>query len=139
MNHTQLAPTQPRTAPTDTSQTMSAAELRTTREGLGLTHTQLATILDVAPRTIRHWDHGKSAINDGVRTEIGDLVTHTDDAVAAVVAERKTSSAPQVIVYQSDAEYRSAGGHYPASWHRMVVARASRIVDIAPSFTRPAS
>lgn len=113
--------------------TMTAAELRVVREYLGLTGDWLAEHLHVSPRTVRHWEHGKYAIPDGVRAEIELLETVTADMVTAGVDAYHDLPDPTempLTTYRTDADYR---GHHPevawpASWHRAVCARIAQEV-----------
>lgn len=109
---------------------MRPAELRVIREYLGLTGDALAAILEVSPRTVRHWEAGKYHIPDGVRIKVEQLEVMTAHAVADGVAQFADVDEPCVITYRDDAEYLRAEPStvMPASWHRAVVARIAHEV-----------
>lgn len=122
---------------------MTAAELRTVREFLGLTGDALAAYLGVDPRTVRHWEAGKYRVPDGVRLAIEQLEDVTAVGVEAAVQQLMDVGDPVAIVYRTDAEYAAAHPEatLPASWHRMVIARAALEVpglgiDYAPDELR---
>jgi hypothetical protein len=109
---------------------MTPAEFKVVREFLGLTGDWLAAHLDVSPRTVRHWEHGKYVIPDGVRLEIESLEARTGAFVAQVVVKLMDMPEPGLITYRDDAEYKAAhpDAEFPASWHRAVVARVAQEV-----------
>ncbi|MEZ7005850.1 helix-turn-helix domain-containing protein [Streptomyces sp. AD55] len=109
---------------------MTPAEFKVVREFLGLTGDWLAGYLEVSPRTVRHWEHGKYAIPDGVRLAIEDLEERTAQFVAGVVQQLMDLPDPGVITYRDDEEYHADHPEigFPASWHRAVVARVAQEV-----------
>lgn len=110
---------------------MTAAELRVTREFLGLTPEWLAEHLEVSARTVRHWEAGKYAIPDGVRLEVEDLEARTTGFIGGIVEKLMDIPDPVVVTYRSDAEYEAAHPEieFPASWHRAVIARVAQDVS----------
>lgn len=106
---------------------MTPAEFKVVREFLGLSGKWLADHLGVALRTVWHWEQGRYPIPDGVRTELESLERQTGDYIGRVVDRLMDVPDPVVVVYRSDAEYRAAdpGSPFPASWHRMVIARVA--------------
>jgi predicted transcriptional regulator len=106
---------------------MTDAEFRCVREWLGLTDKWVAAHLDVDQRTVRRWEAGTSPIPDGVREELEALEAMTGEAVAQAVAQLQDVPDVTVVVYRTDAGYRSAvpKATMPASWHRRVVMRAA--------------
>lgn len=106
---------------------MTDAEFRVVREYLGLTGDWLAGHLGVSSRTIRHWEQGKYAIPDGVRLEMELLEARTGDYIGSVIEQLMDVPDPVVRAFRSDAEYREAdpSSSFPASWHRMVLARVA--------------
>ena len=122
-----------------TDDRMTAAELRVTREYLGLTGDALAEHLGVASRTVRHWEAGVYTVPDGVRQETKQLEAITAQAVTDGVAQLMDEPDPTVLTYRTDAEYHDAHPEItlPASWHRAVVARIAQevpglAIDYAP-------
>lgn len=106
---------------------MTDAEMRVIRESLGLTPEWLAAYLDVAARTVRHWEQGKYAIPDGVRLIVEGLEVQTGAFVGSTVVQLMDVPDPAVVTYRSDAEYHAAHPEveFPASWHRAVLARVA--------------
>ena len=106
----------------DGLQPMSPAELRMVREYLGVSAEWLADRLGVALRTVRRWEHGKSAVPDGVREQVEGLeevaVGHVNAAVDAL------GDAVEAVLTIPDAD---AGG-FPAGWWRMVAVRVAQDV-----------
>ena len=49
---------------------MTPSELRSTREAMGLTQTELAEALETALRTVQHWEAGDRAIPGPVRVAL---------------------------------------------------------------------
>jgi DNA-binding transcriptional regulator YiaG len=131
------APQHEGTVPDD--ERMTAAEFRVIREFLGLTGDALAAILDVDPRTVRHWEAGKYHIPDGVRIHVEQLEEMTARAVADGAAQLADVSEPGVFTYRTDADYLRAVPTtvMPASWHRAVVARiALEVPGLAIDYPR---
>lgn len=125
IRHAGWTPQPEQTVPDD--ERMTPAELRVIREFIGLTGDALAAILEVDPRTLRHWEAGRYRIPDGVRIQVEQLEEMTGRAVGDAVAQLAGLDEPGVIVYRTDAEMRAAhpDAVMTASWHRMVIARAA--------------
>jgi hypothetical protein len=104
---------------------MTDAEMRVTREFLGLTPEWLGAHLGLSARTVRHWEAGRYDIPDGVRLEVEDLEQRTGEFIGGIVPRLLTGPDPAVITYRSDEEYHAAHPEspFPAAWHRAVVAR----------------
>lgn len=110
---------------------MTAAELRTIREWLGLTGDALASWLGVQPRALRRWEAGTYRIPDGVRLNIEELEAHTARAVTAAIAQLMDAPDPTAIVYHDDAAFWAVHPEarpLTAQWHRRVIARAAQEV-----------
>lgn len=106
---------------------MSAAEFRVITEWLGLRQRDAAAILDVNERTVRSWLSGREKVPDGVRRQVERIEGFTAGAVGEVAATVRDARDPVVVVYRTDDDLWSARPEfapYPASWWRMVVARA---------------
>lgn len=122
---------------------MTGVELKTVREWLGLPGDWLARHLDVTPRSVRHWEAGRSAIPDGIRLEVEHLEALTAQAVTVGVEALMDAREPVVMTYYSDEQYRERepGTTWPAAWHRRVVARIAQevpaLVIVSPE-TAPA-
>jgi len=109
---------------------MTGAELRMVRDYLGLTGDWLAAHLKVSPRTVRHWEHGRHPIPDGVRLAVEHLEELTAQQVHAYSTALLDVPDPCVVTYRNDAEYEAAapGAGWPAGWHRQVLARVAERV-----------
>lgn len=119
---------------------MTPAEFQMVREFLGLSGPWLAKHLGVSYKTIQHWQTGKYLIPDGVRLEMEDMEQRTGDYIGMVVQQLMDIPDPVVVTYRTDEEYRAAdpSAPFPASWHRMVMARVALEVP-ALSVTYPPS
>ncbi|WP_405149417.1 DUF1870 family protein [Sphaerisporangium sp. NBC_01403] len=109
---------------------MTDAEFKVVREFLGLTGDWLAGHLGVSPRTVRHWEHGKYPIPDGVRLALEDLEDRTGEFIGGCVKALMDVPDPALLTYRTDEEYHAAHPEipFPASWHRAVVARIAQEV-----------
>lgn len=119
---------EPPTTPAD--ERMTGAEFKVVREHLGLTGDWLARHLRVNPRTVRSWEQGRDPIPDRIRLEMEDLERRTAEFIGDCVDRLMDLPDPGVVTYRSDAEYHAEHPEspFPASWHRMVVARIAQEV-----------
>lgn len=87
---------------------MTSAELKTTRESLGLTADWLAKKAGVQLRTVRYWESGRNAVPKDVAKIMTDLQTWRDSAVAAMVQsyEGATPKPDEIVLlrYRDDAQ-----------------------------------
>ncbi|ROR97772.1 uncharacterized protein DUF1870 [Salana multivorans] len=107
---------------------MTAGELQTVREYLGLTTDALAGILGVRPDTVRRWESGRDPIPHRVREEVEEVEAFTASIAGEVVAALHDQATPAVLVYRTDREMHAARpdtAHLTARWWRHVVARAA--------------
>ncbi|MEU0937551.1 transcriptional regulator [Embleya sp. NPDC005971] len=112
---------------------MTDAELRLTRDRLGVTGEWLTAHLRIDPRSARRYERGTRPIPEDVRTRVLAFATETDAFVDSLVRELSAQEHPVAIVHRTDADYRAAdpNGDKPASWHRHAVARAAeRVPDL---------
>ena len=108
---------------------ITAAELRVRLDGLGLDAQHAPRQLGVRHDTVRRWVSGRELVPVRVRDELLYLEAVTQGAVDALVDV--LCDAPRVEVYRTDERLHAARPEYadfPASWWRMVVARATRVV-----------
>jgi DNA-binding transcriptional regulator YdaS (Cro superfamily) len=108
---------------------ITAAELRVRLDGLGLDAQQAARLLCVRHDTVRRWVSGREMVPVRVGDELLHIEAVTRGAVDALVDV--LCDAPRVEVYRTDERLHAARPEYadfPASWWRMVVARATRVV-----------
>lgn len=108
---------------------ITAAELRVRLDWLGLDAQQSARMLCVRHDTVRRWVAGREMVPVRVGDELLYLEAVTQGAVDALVDV--LCDAPRVEVYRTDERLHAARPEYadfPASWWRMVVARATRVV-----------
>ena len=117
---------------------MHPAELRATRELLGLTTADLANVLHVRHDTARRWESGRDPIPFRVRDEIAQAARDTDEGVRTLIDSMLDVPTPTIIVYWTDAELHAARpdmSHLSARWWRHVAARAAREVPGATIVT----
>lgn len=109
---------------------MTDAELRCTREHLGVTGDWLAGRLGVSPRSVRHWEAGTYPIPDGVRDEVEALEQEQAAFVTDVIGEVMAGDDTALIVYRDDVAFRAEhpGSPWSAGWHRAAMARVARTV-----------
>lgn len=90
--------------------TMTAAEMRTLREALGLPATWLAAQAQVQERTVRHWESGRNAVPGDVAAMLRRIDAAFDTSAGEAVrqyadAALSTAGAPQEVVllrYRTD-------------------------------------
>lgn len=104
---------------------MSGAELRCTRECLGLTTRWLAQHLSVAERSVHRWEAETQRIPEGVADEVQRLSALTYEARSELTDKMFDLPEFCVITYRSDGDYRAhePESDWPASWHRALCAR----------------
>ena len=111
-----------------TTDRMTAAELRVVMRGLGLTPPSLARILGVTVHTVRHWTHGRYRVPEGVRAEIEQIETATAAAVGSLVDAPRDEDNPTLTAYRDDAALWAAHPEaypLPAAWWDTVLYRAA--------------
>jgi transcriptional regulator with XRE-family HTH domain len=111
---------------------MIDAELKIIREALGLTGDNLASMLDVSPRTVRNWEQGKYPIPDGVSDEVHTLLVEMQISAHLSAMDLKNKDNPTITVYRTDEEYRQHNPDGPrcAGWTR---AHAARVFQMVPN------
>lgn len=109
------------------NQPLHPAELKTTREHLGLSDTALADILGVSSRTVRHWEEGRYPIPAGLAATLTAIEDETGRFVAEHTKRVAALAEPVFETYRSDAEYPHALPH-TAAWHRAAAARVARAI-----------
>lgn len=118
---------------------MTGAELRATREFLGLSTLWLARWLDVGERKLIRWESSELPIPGGVIGQIDDLYEEAATEVARLVAELRPvvqrDGQSWLTTYRTDQEYWARTGQgelgndrYPARWHRAICARVAEQV-----------
>ena len=131
---------------------MSAAELKSAREHMGFTTRWLSARLGVTERTLQRWEEDNQVIREHLAAEVRQLIAHTDQTVEALITSLK--SAPQssrvlstfrahdAVANDALADPTVSGEHaapLPASWHRIVCARAaSRVPGAVITYTTEA-
>lgn len=89
---------------------MTAAEMRTLREALGLPATWLAAQAKVQERTVRHWESGRNAVPDDVAAMLQRIDAAFDTSAGEALrqyadAALSTAGVPQEVVllrYRTD-------------------------------------
>jgi RecJ-like exonuclease len=116
----------------DDSPAMTAAELKTRREYLGLSTAWIAEQLVIGIRRLERMESGQEAhIPPVVTALLDDIDDETQDTVERMIAtyRRKMKAAGTdpvpLYTYRTDKEYQLAGGKSPARWHRHVCARVA--------------
>lgn len=106
---------------------MTPAEFRVVIRWLGLRQPDVAAVLGVSERTVRHWLAGTYAIPDGARQDVEAIEAATASAVGEVVAALQDARDPAVAVYRTNSDMWHARPDYkpyPVGWWDQVVARA---------------
>lgn len=112
---------------------ITAAELRVIREGLGLSSGDLAAFLRIDRRTITRWEAGDTSqpgalIPPAVAERINRLQAETTQLIDGEINRRSTrpdAEAP-LVTFRNDAqfwEHHPERRPLPASWHRALCYR----------------
>ena len=116
---------------------ISAAELQTTREWLGLSVKWIAERLVMNERRIIRMEAGQEPnIPTPIITLLDDILAETRDIVDRMIGvyRRKAKANPDepliIKTWRTDLLYKESGGKYPSRWHRHVCAR---VVESVPS------
>lgn len=118
------------------TETMTGAQFRSLREYLGLDQEWLADRLDVGERTVRRWEAGAPSVPAGVREQMLEWETTTEDAVEQHASQLLAQRAPKVSV-SLDGTY-AADDAWPPRWRRHVMTRVAAVIpglviDYTPS------
>ena len=119
---------------------MTPAELRTLREGLGLTLADVATLGSVQLRTAQRWEEGVSAVPKEVAQALRSLDSVVERALREAVAQVARCDPPPAQVallrYRSDDDLARADPVMaerfqpaPAKVHGMMIGRLSRALQ----------
>lgn len=74
---------------------MTAAELKTLREAIGLTVPDLAALAGVQERTVRYWESGRNAVPDDVAAQVEAIDQRLTDMAAAAMRQVRETAAAQ--------------------------------------------
>lgn len=110
---------------------MHAAQIRATREYLGLSLAEFAAILEVDERSVRRWEIGEQPIHGHNAEGIRKLVTITANSVRRHVIYLRSRVDPVLITYRSNEDLWTDHPDFrplPARWHRMLAARVAEHV-----------
>lgn len=118
---------------------MTAAELRTLREHLGLTSAWAADALGVAERSYKRWETGSHPIPADVIEAATRWMAAADAAVAAACTDLAGQAHPRLLTYRTtDDAHAATGTDWPASYHRAIAARvAAKIPNLTIDYTTP--
>lgn len=105
---------------------MTAAEVRARRVGLGLTQGDIARLMAVEDRTVRRWEAGDAEPPADLRERLAYLLERRDDIARAWVV------AGQPITLPADPD-----GLPPSLWWS-AAGRALEVLDVAVTVERPA-
>lgn len=114
---------------------MNAAEIRSVREHLGLSHTELAAVLDIDHRSVRRWEIETQTIDAGNAAELRRLAARTTETVTRHMIDLRNHPKPILITYRSDEDMWDVHPKFrpfPARWHRMI---AARVAELVPGLT----
>ena len=110
---------------------MTAAELKTLREALGLSVSWLAIQAGVRVRTVNYWESGKTPVPQDVEEIMRELEAQALTAVNQAVETYIASGSPGEVTllrYRTDADlwkYREDMRGLPATFHAAMLYRAS--------------
>jgi transcriptional regulator with XRE-family HTH domain len=110
---------------------MNAAQIRSIREYLGLSHAELGAVLEIDARSVRRWETGEQPIRDHNADGIRKIVDITAKFARRHVIYLRTHPQPTLITYRSDEDLWDAHPTFaplPARWHRMLAARVAELV-----------
>ena len=123
---------------------MTGAELQTLREACHLSRDDLAELVSVEARTLKHWENGRSGVPSDVASAIQKLDdsinTHALQSIAKIQAAHNMESNSQLdillIRYRSAADLRKHMphlAHMPAAAHGAIAARICTYLRMTPS------
>ncbi len=104
--------------------TLTAAEVRTVREGLGVTAEWLAEHLGIQPRTVQRWEAGHSPVAEFAADELLMLEAQAAEQVTAHIEAFTGARAPAVLAIDD-----SGPDSWPAGWQRRVAFRVRQQID----------
>lgn len=119
---------------------MTPLQLKCLRESLNISQSQLAELVSVTSRSVRHWESGQRAIPDRVYDVLNDIDfsidLRIDDYIDALTEETNYFHTEDVITistYISDEDYRK-NEDWPsvpfASCHRAYAVRLAKSIDL---------
>lgn len=112
---------------------MSGAELQCAREYLGLSSTWAAEKLGTTRRAICRWESGVHPVPEHVEETVRAWLEITQRAVGVAAVEVRNKPFLKLGVKRADTE----GQPWPASWYRMVAARAAEITGGGIDWEKP--
>ena len=120
---------------TDETPAITAAEMQATREYLGLSTKWISEQLVMNERRLTRMETGQEpSIPLAVAKLLDEVYEDARETVGRMTAvyrrKAKASRDEPVLLktYRTDVEYKTAGGKYPARWHRQVCARVAEAV-----------
>lgn len=128
------------------SENMTGAELQTLREACGLTREDLAGLVGVAARTVKHWENGRA----GVPADVAGVVRGIDSRITSACNEALLSAAdvaahvggiPADVVllrYQNAedlARYQADMASMPAGVYGAMVGRLRLLLPMVAGFS----
>lgn len=112
---------------TNTHNNITGAELQTLREGCGLTREDLAQLVDVQARTVKHWESGRSGVPADVAAAVENIDSMIAGAVRAAIDQAGTDAGDVVLLrYASDVDlwqHHPTMRPLPAGVHGAIVGR----------------
>ena len=104
---------------------MTSAQLKCVLGWLGASPGWFAARCETTLRTVVRWCDGHSPIPESAIAELEKIVAHTEATLVSTLASVDQGCTTVLRTYRTDDEFWVATGsaEYPASWHRMIVAR----------------
>jgi hypothetical protein len=122
-----------------TKPAMSGAELRSTRELLGLSPVWMAHHLQASPRDFDFMERGREPVNQATADKVNALAEEASALVDELIQfHEKCAHKSTMITYKTDADFENAqhdqkvpwANRKPVRWHHHVCARVAEQVDI---------
>ena len=103
---------------------VTPAELKTTRESMGLTSEWVAEAAGVAVRTVRHWESGATRVPDDVAGRLEELTRQLSEHVASLLESVADGRVTLLRYRDQTALQHSTGLTWPVATHAIAQLRA---------------
>lgn len=121
---------------------MTAAELKTLRESLGLTLKWVADQAGVKLRTAQYWEQGENQVPadvaemlKNVNNQLWAMVEQTSETIKEAIKEHGSPAQIDLVRYRTDADlwrFQPEFSPLPATCHGMLLSRIMREIDFLP-------
>lgn len=119
------------------SPSMTGAELRAHRCSLGLSVRDLADLLAVHERTIRHWETERSQIAPGAADEVRALTARTGAWVRQCIQEINGQDSPAITIPHPAPARSPIGPALPAEWWAITAAAIAAATGARITWSQP--